>query len=81
MDMENQIIDRFGPLRHKQQYSPTFSKCFASSHDYFTEDFMFHPTDSGVDFMVSQNAIPSRKYLGGSLPYVFTEQGKQGTGV
>ena len=25
--------------------------------------------------MVSQNAIPSRKHLGGSLPYVFTEQG------
>jgi hypothetical protein len=27
-----------------------------------------------MDFMVSQNAIPSRKHLGGSLPYVFTEQ-------
>ena len=25
--------------------------------------------------MVSQNAIPSRKYLGGHKPYVFTEQG------
>ena len=25
--------------------------------------------------MVSQNAIPSRKHLGGFLPYVFTEQG------
>ena len=25
--------------------------------------------------MVSQNAIPSRQYLGGSLPFVFTEQG------
>ena len=25
--------------------------------------------------MVSQNAIPSRKYLGGYRPYVFTEQG------
>ena len=25
--------------------------------------------------MVSQNAIPSRKYLGGHRPYVFTEQG------
>jgi hypothetical protein len=25
--------------------------------------------------MVSQNAIPSRKYLGGHNPYVFTEQG------
>ena len=25
--------------------------------------------------MVSQNVIPSKQYLGGSLPYVFTEQG------
>ncbi|MEW5816133.1 MAG: hypothetical protein AB1798_12160 [Spirochaetota bacterium] len=25
--------------------------------------------------MISQNAIPSRKYLGGYQPYVFTEQG------
>lgn len=28
-----------------------------------------------VEFMVSQNAIPSKQYLGGSLPYIFTEQG------
>lgn len=43
--------------------------------DRFPEDFMFRLTDSEVDFMVSQNAIPSRQHLGGSLPYVFTEQG------
>ena len=24
------------------------------------------------EFIVSQNAIPSKQYLGGSLPYVFT---------
>jgi hypothetical protein len=36
---------------------------------------MFQLTETEVDFMVSQNAIPSRKHLGGSLPYVFTEQG------
>ncbi len=36
---------------------------------------MFRLTESEVDFMVSQNATPSRKQLGGSLPYVFTEQG------
>ena len=35
----------------------------------FPEDFMFHLTDEEVDAMVSQNAIPSRKQLGGSLPY------------
>jgi len=36
---------------------------------------MFQLDDNEVDFMVSQNAIPSRKHLGGTLPWVFTEQG------
>ncbi len=43
--------------------------------DRFPKDFMFKLMDEEVDFMVSQNAIPSRKNLGGYLPYVFTEQG------
>lgn len=42
--------------------------------DRFSDDFMFQLNDDEVEFMVSQNAIPSRKHLGGSLPYVFTEQ-------
>ena len=41
----------------------------------FPEDFMLQLTHEEVDSMVSQNAIPSRKYLGGYRPYVFTEQG------
>jgi hypothetical protein len=41
----------------------------------FPSDFMFHLTKAEADFMVSQNAIPSKKHLGGFLPYVFTEQG------
>jgi len=41
----------------------------------FPSDFMFQLNESEIDFMVSQNAIPSRKHLGGSLPYAFTEQG------
>lgn len=36
---------------------------------------MFELNDSEVEFMVSQNVIPSKQYLGGSLPYAFTEQG------
>lgn len=44
----------------------------------FPDDFMFQLTEVEVDFMVSQNAIPSRKNLGGFLPYVFTEQGVAG---
>lgn len=46
--------------------------------DRFPDDFMFQLSESEVDFMVSQNAIPSRKHLGGSLSYVFTEQGVAG---
>lgn len=41
----------------------------------FPEDFMFRLTEDEAKRMVSQNAIPSRKYLGGHLPYVFTEHG------
>lgn len=41
----------------------------------FPEHFMFRLTEIETDFMVSQNAIPSKKHLGGSLPYVFTEHG------
>jgi hypothetical protein len=43
--------------------------------DRFPEDFMFTLTESEIQVMVSQNVIPSKKYLGGSSPYVFTEQG------
>jgi len=41
----------------------------------FPNDFMFQLTNEEVEFMVSQNAIPSKQYLGGHLPLVFTEQG------
>ena len=36
---------------------------------------MFQLTQQEVDIMVSQNAIPSKSHLGGTLPYVFTEHG------
>lgn len=41
----------------------------------FPDDFVFQLTDQEVDILLSQNVIPSRRVLGGSLPYVFTEQG------
>jgi hypothetical protein len=43
--------------------------------DRFPERFMFQLTEEEVNLMVSQNAIPSRQHLGGSLPYAFTEHG------
>ena len=41
----------------------------------FPNNFMFQLNEYEVNLMVSQNAIPSKQHLGGSLPYVFTEQG------
>lgn len=43
--------------------------------DRFPENFMFQLTEDEVNLMVSQNAIPSKQVLGGSLPYAFTEHG------
>jgi hypothetical protein len=43
--------------------------------DKFPEHFMFRLDEIEVELMVSQNAIPSKQVLGGSLPYVFTEHG------
>lgn len=36
---------------------------------------MLQLNEHEIDVMVSQNAIPARKHLGGYKPYVFTEQG------
>ncbi|MBI3584829.1 MAG: ORF6N domain-containing protein [Nitrospinae bacterium] len=55
------------PIRLREQVKRNIKR--------FPPDFMFQLTEDEVEFMVSQNAIPSKKYLGGSLPYVFTEQG------
>lgn len=41
----------------------------------FPKHFMFQLTEQETEMMVSQNAIPSIKHLGGALPYVFTEHG------
>ena len=41
----------------------------------FPDDFMFQLNENEIDFMVSQNAIPSKQHLGGAKPYAFTEQG------
>ena len=41
----------------------------------FPSDFMFQLTEDEAEILVSQNAIPSRKHLGGYRPYVFTQEG------
>jgi hypothetical protein len=55
------------PIRLREQVKRNINR--------FPDDFMFQLSFSEVDLMVSQNAIPSKQHLGGSLPYVFTEQG------
>ena len=41
----------------------------------FPERYMYKLEEKEVEFMVSQNAIPSKQVLGGTLPNVFTEHG------
>ncbi len=55
------------PIRLREQVKRNLKR--------FPPDFMFRLTSDETDDMVSQNAIPSRQHFGGSLPYVFTEQG------
>lgn len=55
------------PKRLRQQVNRNIDK--------FPEHFMFRLNEIEVELMVSQNAIPSKQALGGSLPYVFTEHG------
>ena len=43
--------------------------------DRFPEDFMFRLTAEEAETLVSQNVIPTRRSLGGTLPYVFTQEG------
>jgi len=45
------------------------------NQERFPDAFMFQLNEHEVEFMVSQNAIPSKQHLGGTLPYVFTEHG------
>jgi hypothetical protein len=67
LDKDLAALYEVKPIRLREQVQRNIER--------FPDDFMFQLTESEVDFMVSQNAIPSRKHLGGSLPYVFTEQG------
>ncbi len=67
--LDKDLADIYGvkPIRLREQVKRNSSR--------FPEDFMFRLSDNEVDFLLSQNAIPSRKQLGGYNPLVFTEQG------
>lgn len=70
LDKDIAVLYEVKPIRLREQVQRNINR--------FPADFMFQLTETEVDFMLSQNAIPSRKHLGGSLPYVFTEQGIAG---
>jgi len=41
----------------------------------FPSDFIFKLTEDKINSLLSQNVIPSKKHLGGAIPYAFTEPG------
>lgn len=51
----------------------TLKQAVRRNMERFPEDFMFTLTEKEIDVVVSQNVIPHRKYLGGALPFAFTE--------
>jgi hypothetical protein len=67
--LDKDLAELFGvqPIRLREQVKRNI--------DRFPGNFMFQLTDSEVDLMVSQIAIPSKKHLGGYLPYAFSEHG------
>jgi len=67
LDKDIAILYGVKPIRLREQVKRNLNR--------FPETFMFQLTDDEVLFMVSQFAIPSKKHLGGFLPYAFTEHG------
>jgi hypothetical protein len=67
--IDRDLAELYGvkPIRLREQVK--------RNHVRFPENFMFQLTVQEVEVMVSQNAIPSKQALGGSLPYAFTEHG------
>ena len=67
--LDKDLAEIYGvkPIRLREQVKRNIKR--------FPQDFMFQLNDDEIDFMVSQNTIPSRQHLGGAKPYAFTEQG------
>ncbi|MHA4812325.1 ORF6N domain-containing protein [Flavitalea flava] len=67
--LDRDLAELYGvqPIRLREQVKRNIGR--------FPVHFMFQLTEQEVEIMVSQNAIPSKKHLGGYLPYTFTEHG------
>lgn len=53
----------------------TLKQAVRRNMERFPDDFMFELTEDEIDFVVSQNVIPSKKFFGGAIPFAFTETG------
>ena len=53
----------------------TLKQAVKRNIERFPIDFMFELTEEEISLMVSQSVIPSKKHLGGSKPFAFTEEG------
>jgi len=67
MDRDIALLYGVKPIALRQQVKRNM--------DRFPKDFVFQLNKDEVEILLSQNVIPSRQSLGGSLPYAFTEQG------
>lgn len=67
--LDRELADLYGvkPIALRQQVKRNKNR--------FPRDFLFQLSKKEAEALVSQNVIPSRRSLGGSLPYAFTEQG------
>jgi hypothetical protein len=67
--LDKDLAEMYGtiPIRLRQQVKRNIER--------FPKHFMFQLSDKEVDSLVSQNVIPSRQSLGGTLPYAFSEHG------
>ena len=67
--LDRDLADLYGikPIRLREQVKRNISR--------FPANFMFQLNEEEVESMVSHFAIPSKKHLGGYLPYAFTEHG------
>lgn len=45
------------------------------NRDRFPADFLYELTEKEIELVVSQNVIPEKRYLGGAIPFAFTENG------
>jgi hypothetical protein len=67
LDRDLAMIYGVKPIRLREQVK--------RNKERFPEDFMFQLNEYEIKLLVSQNAIPSFKILGGYKPYAFTRNG------